>query len=1290
MTTPLRRRLRRARRLVAYGGAALLILAALAVAVANQALPLLSRHPDDVARWLGERLGQPVAIDAVAARWSRRGPVLAVDGLRVGEGEERLELGEAELQINAYAGFLPGVPMTELHLRAPALELTRAQDGTWRLEGMTTRRSDEPFDPRRLDGLGELRIEGARLQVIDAASGRTWSLRRIDARLRTVGSSFRVGVQAHIDDNAPLNLIAELDRDLEQGRIWLGGDDLVLEPWLGNVPLGGVDVVAARGNLGLWLDIAQRRVVGAQLEAELSPLSLRGSLPVALDATPEATQVEARYGLEHASASIRWLRRDEGWQADIARLELDAGDARTNLEQVRIERGADLRARVAELELGPLLTLAMLSDRPSPTLRRWLYLAAPRGQLRNLDVEWRGEGDWRASGEMRDIGWQAASAPGIEGFSGRFEADAGAAAIAVASDSLRVVAPGRLRAPLQQKLHGAINAFALDAGWRVEAAGLKFDAEDYGFTIDGGIEWQGDGSKPLLDLRAEVEQGPVTAAKAFWIINKMPPKAVEWLDEALVAGELLGGRAIVRGDADHWPFRDNEGRFEAEARLGDMRLRYRNDWPIGEGVSGVATFVNDSLAVDLEGTVLGNRIEHARGGIASLRDPVLALDVSGGGRGADLLALVRASPLQRKYGEHLAGLSVGGDGVAEVALDIPLKPELGEAKIDGHVDLTQADLAESRWGLNFADASGRVRFGHRGLSADGLRVSFAGAPAALSLAIGEYTSDASRTVEASLRGAFAADALLEPYPTLHWIKPWIEGAPEWNLQLNVPRGEDGAGSMQSLRIRSDLVGAALSFPAPLRKDAGDRLPLDLSVDLPTSRGSIDLQLGELLRLRGRMPEDKGFTGVAAFGDAPEEAMPERGLIAVGQVPVLDAAGWAGFALSSGGGGAGLQRADLYAGELDLLDRAFAETRLRFEREGSESLAFEFEGDALQGSLQVPLADLATRGVTARMQRLHWPSKAPRAASSIASTDPSSIPPLHLHIEDFRFGEAALGETRLETYPTPEGMHVEQLDTTSPDLAIRASGDWSRIDGRERSNFHIGFTAGDLGGMLKALGFSGLIEGGRTQADLQATWPGAPSAFELQRVDGTLTARVGKGRVPDVEPGAGRVFGLFSLTEIPRRLALDFSDFFKSGLAFNEITGTFTLDGGNAYTEDLRIDGPAAEIRVRGRTGLKVKDYDQTMEVLPRAGSMLPAIGAIAAGPAGAAIGAVAQAVLQRPIKQMARTLYRVQGSWAEPDIDVIERGPGRAERNARNEDDSAIAPVQPMPMPKTNESLRVR
>ena len=41
----------------------------------------------------------------------------------------------------------------------------------------------------------------------------------------------------------------------------------------------------------------------------------------------------------------------------------------------------------------------------------------------------------------------------------------------------------------------------------------------------------------------------------------------------------------------------------------------------------------------------------------------------------------------------------------------------------------------------------------------------------------------------------------------------------------------------------------------------------------------------------------------------------------------------------------------------------------------------------------------------------------------------------------------------------------------------------------------------------------------------------------------------------------------------------------------------------------------------------------------------------------AILGAVAQAVLQKPLKQAARTVYRVTGPWKEPVIEVVEKGP---------------------------------
>ena len=1253
MTTPWRRRLRRTRRGLVYGIAALLILAAVFVALANQLLPLLARHPERVAAWLGERIGQPVSLDAVQARWSRAGPLLTVDGLRLGEGTDAFSVAHADLLINIYAGFLPGVPLTELQLRGLDLQLSRDPAGQWQLEGLGESRKSESSPLQRLDGLGELRIENARLRIADAVSGRSWDLPRIDARLSSIRGRYRFGVVVDGNTPEPLRITADMAHDLRRGTLYLEGEARDWVPLLGDEAFGGIDVMQAQGDIHVWVTIDDGAVQRAIADLALAPVVLRGHTPVLIG----ERSIEPRYGIDRLEGALRWQREGEGWRVDAADLVLDAGDTDMRISALGIRAGEQWQVQADALELAPLLSLAMLSEQPAPKLRQWLFEAAPRGRIDRLDLRWRDASDFEVSADVAAIGWMpAGKMPGLQGLGGRIDGDAGAMRLSLAPGKWRVDVPGVFRTPFEPQVDGEVVAFRQQEGWRFETDALHLIEPEYQIALAGGIELPGGDAPPLLDLRADVGSAPITVAKRFWVINHMPPKAVEWLDEAFEQGRVTHGSALFRGSTGDWPFRHAEGRFEAIAEVADTRLRFRNDWPVGDNVAGTARFVNAGMTFDVSGNLTGNRIESARGGIERFGDPILTIAAVGGGRGETLLTLLRRSPLQEKYSTYLDGLSIGGE--AKVALDliIPLSKKLGEPRIDGQADLARADLRDTKWDLAFDDASGRVRFSEKGFSADELNVGFGGAVSTLSIAVGDYTSDEQWIAEASLRGRFGIDTLLAPRVELHWLRPWLSGESSWTLQLSVPRGDGTKPVGQNLRVSSDLVGTAIALPAPLRKSAEDRIGLVLDVALPASSGGIDLKLGELMRLRGRLGDAEGFAGVAAFGDAPEVGIPARGLIAVGQMPVLDVAGWAGVALSGSGGGGGLQSADVHAGEIDLLDRAFAETRMKFNREGDEALRFELDGAHLQGTVTVPLKDLATRGINADFARLHWPSATPGSSGPPLQTDPATIPPLHLQIAELKFGDARLGAARLETYPTPEGMHVERLETRSPDMELHARGDWTRIEMRERSTFRLDFSSHDLGAMLVALGFSELIDGGNTVAELQASWPGAPSAFDFERVEGHLKVAVGKGRVLEVEPGAGRLFGLLSLTEIPRRLALDFTDFFKSGLAFNEISGSFVLADGHATTDDLRIDGPAAEIRVRGRTGLKAKDYDQTMEVLPKASSVLPALGALAAGPAGAAIGAVAQAVLQRPLKQMARTVYRVHGGWAKPDIEVIEKG----------------------------------
>jgi uncharacterized protein YhdP len=192
--------------------------------------------------------------------------------------------------------------------------------------------------------------------------------------------------------------------------------------------------------------------------------------------------------------------------------------------------------------------------------------------------------------------------------------------------------------------------------------------------------------------------------------------------------------------------------------------------------------------------------------------------------------------------------------------------------------------------------------------------------------------------------------------------------------------------------------------------------------------------------------------------------------------------------------------------------------------------------------------------------------------------------------------------------------------------------------------------------LKQLGYDAVIEAKSGRTDFDLHWLGAPTADSLSRVIGRIQLSLDKGQIVGLNPGAGRVLGLASVAALPRRLALDFSDMTDKGLAFDTVRGDFDLRDGNAYTDDVLVKGPAAEIGLIGRVGLKNKDYDQTAVVTGSIGGSvsLPIAGALVGGPVIGAAVLVFTQVFKQPLKGLARAYYRITGSWDNPTVERIK------------------------------------
>ncbi len=98
-------------------------------------------------------------------------------------------------------------------------------------------------------------------------------------------------------------------------------------------------------------------------------------------------------------------------------------------------------------------------------------------------------------------------------------------------------------------------------------------------------------------------------------------------------------------------------------------------------------------------------------------------------------------------------------------------------------------------------------------------------------------------------------------------------------------------------------------------------------------------------------------------------------------------------------------------------------------------------------------------------------------------------------------------------------------------------------------------------------------------DFDMNWVGAPTAESLESATGHVQVALDKGQIVGLKPGAGRVLGLASLAELPRRLALDFSDLTDKGFAFDTIRGDFDLRDGQRLHRRRIGQGPGGGNRL---------------------------------------------------------------------------------------------------------------
>ena len=1302
MNTLWLRRLHFCARALGWVAGITVILLAVLMALAQLLLPLLARHPAWVAAQLSERVQRPVTFTSLEGRWTPSGPLFVMHNVTVGTapGEQGtvLQLPESELKLDFGGWLLPSRHLLNLHVRGLQLDLARDTAG-WHINGIGVAggTNQQPFSPGRLSL--DLWLEDLRVDVTDAVLGKHYTLLAPQLRLSRQGSQIRFGGRLQRGGvNTALHTAGRFRVDGSSGQIWLGADDVELKPLLDGIDMDGYTADQGHGRLSAWLDWHKGRLTGSLIRFDLDALAVTSPA----GATASVPSLHGLVGMRQTKDGydVRW-----------------AGDDGSALALSLHQPGSpQLSVGVAahELQLAPLLPLLALAPDLPPGLAQWLGGGHPRGDLSAVALQWS-----QASGlsavdlTFKDLGIDpVGKLPGVGDLHGELRGDAEAVSLELPDQPATLQFPHLFRQPfVLSKLTGTLAFWSQDDGWHIGADTLDFVGAAYAGQARGEAILPTQGGAPFLDLYATVDQADVPAAKLFWP-SVLPPGTVAWLDRALVADHVDQAQVLVRGNLADWPFHHNEGRFEARAQISDLTLDYGDTWPHAEGVSAVASFVNSGMLIEASGgQSLGVKADKAVALIPDFGEGLLDLNVQGSGSGANLMNFVSKSPIGIHQADTLAKLNLGGTGSFDFHLSMPLK-KVEDAQLSGTAQLQDADLSAPEWNLKLDKINGPLRFDLHGMQASALNAGYRGQPSKLQLAIAGANSDPNTVFSAQLQGSYKVAELVQAYPSLAWLGQLAEGRSDFSIGFAIAKVAGQDALAQTLTIDSPLSGITLNLPAPLDKAAPASLPLHMTMGLPVSGSDLQVALGQVMRGHFRLPtadSKQPLAATIAFGNQMPDVLPARDLRIRGHASELDVSGWVQRAAAgSGGSGPGLESIDVSTDQAQLFGQTVGAMKIKATLQ-VDMLSMDVDGAALAGNFSVPTQDLNKRGITARLQRLYWPKSspvpagtaAPAAASAPAPTgnpantgiNPAALPPFHLWVSDLRIGDAKLGEARLETWPTANGQHIEQLRALSSQVQINASGDWNGSATDSHTQMKISFSAGDLGAMLSALGYDGLVQGGKTQDQLNASWPGSPIALSLATMDGTLSIHVSDGHIPDASPGAGRLLGLVSLGELPRRLSLDFGDVFGKGFAFDSITGDFKLANGNATTSNMEINGPAANIRISGRTGLRAKDYDQQMLEIPHVGNSLPIVGAVVGGPIGAAAGFAVQGLLGKGLNHAAIRRYHITGTWDKPVMTLVEKRdiqlkPPLAAPSLSPAPASSVPPPLAVPAPASSTGLR--
>jgi len=979
---------------------------------------------------------------------------------------------------------------------------------------------------------------------------------------------------------------------------------------------------------------------------------------------------------------------------------LDVRDAQINWAS---DSGAVLR--VPEVNVDQITKVVNHMVPTDTPVALWIKRLNMTGQFTRMLASWSSTAGIGFSGDFNSVAMQNfRGVPHVENLVGSFTGGAGYLQLRMLDTSAVVGFPQLYREErAYDSVSGEVLMYFGQDYFGLRGGNLRFSAPEMTTTGSFSLVSATPKSNNHLTLALSSDAGDFSDLTPY-VPYTLPQNTLDWLAESGLEAKLEAPRFVM-----HAPLREEESQMgrsylvDADMHAGTMV--FNAAWPQITNAEGHVKVSHTGIIAalsqaDFSGLALEDmniRIPTGTTNIAATGTAVF--DASKG------LEFIRTTPLKSSMDFVADDWWAKGQMRLAVDLKLPLDDSLnGEldprvrVKVAGELQKTTFGLPEA--GLTFADMRGPLTYSYPyELEGSDIKGTLFGRDMILDLgsevvgpaAAGEPARFAPRRLDFSMKGAMHSDDM---WPLLN-LDPSnvVAGAFDFSAVYST---ETNTGTNPMLVAKTDFVGAKITLPAPLGKDAAEIASSEVNVAFGDSLTRANLLYRDLLNADLGIAEE-GIVGghLHLFGaQAPKPDSidafvalagwdGESGPVLIdGTLDFADVAEWTGSSDQE------VELPPYRIKQLQIARAAVGDFEIPGVEVSGESddslLRLAFASEAATGELKVPeigitelvLEKFAYEG-TDKTHLFEFPSdmdedeilaslfaEQGEAAGAAPIVDPLSpeilagLSDMNVRIDNLSVDGDDYGSWAFEVRNRSDSVAFSAL--TADLRGIRLESAEGAIWNREsnRTTIRSTLTAEDLGDVLEASGYARSLESESMLTRANVSWPGSPLNFEVLQLKGQVQTGIKTGRFLDVTNGnnALRIFSLLNFTAIAKRMSLNFKDVFGRGISFEKVEADTRLDEGVLrFVQPMRVEGTGGDFKVNGVVDFNEGTLDNEMVVTLPVNKSLPWLGAyLALANPVVGIGVlVGERILRKPIKELSSAKYKVTGSADNPQLELV-------------------------------------